>query len=302
MEKVRSILEKYKYHIVGFLVMATILIWLPIVGYGGSGLKAWFFDVGQGDAEFLDFFDGNQVLIDGGPNGDILQKLGKAMPFYDKSIDLVILTHPHKDHIFGLIEVLKRYDVDKIILPNVDFKSSFYDEFLKEAKSDNVVFEYFDEGDVVKIGDFAELDFLSPKSKDGDGYGFDEDAESFGLDGQQLNDESLVFKLVFGDGSVLFTGDSGVDVEGRIVSEKYDLRADVLKVGHHGSRYSSSEDFLRLVDPKYAVIEVGANNRYGHPAEQTLSRLSNIGTRILRTDTDGDILFYTDGKNIILEE
>lgn len=298
----KDFLIKNKYYCLLVLAMAAILVWLPIFIYdkNNSGLRAWFFDVGQGDAEFLDFAGGNQILIDGGPDDKILQKLGKAMPFYDKSIDLIILTHPHKDHVFGLIEVLKRYKVGKIILPKVDFESPFYNEFLSEVKNKDVVLEYLGEGDVVKIGDFAELDFLSPKYENGNykNTEFNDNAESFGSNGQQLNNKSLVFKLIFGNNSFLFTGDAGVDIEKEIMAEKYNLESDILKVGHHGSKYSSSEDFLKSVDPKYAVIEVGKNNRYGHPAERTLADISSIGAKILRTDLDSDAVFESDGNLI----
>ena len=301
MIKINIIIKKYRYHFIGFLTMAAILIWLPIISYGNDGLKAWFFDVGQGDAEFLDFFDGTQILIDGGPDGSVLQKLGKAMPFYDKNIDLVVLTHPHKDHVFGLVEVLKRYKVRKIILPKVDFESPFYREFLNEAKSKNISLEYLSEGDFIRIGDFAELDFINPSA----GSKLDRDIfysknESFGLSGQQLNDTSLVFKLVFGGISALFTGDAGFDVEDNILLQKYNLKADILKVGHHGSKYSSSEDFLKLINPKHAVIEVGKNNKYGHPTEKTINSILNIGAKILRTDVNGDILFKSNGSDMVL--
>lgn len=303
--KAMNIIKKHKYYVLSFLATVMMLVWLPIFSQSyNHGLAMFFFDVGQGDAEFLDFFDGNQILIDGGPDGSILQKLGAAMQFYDKSIDIVVLTHPHKDHIFGLIEVLKRYEVGKIILPRIDFDSPFYDEFLDEAESRNIAMEYLGRGDVISIGDFAVLDFLSPESKNGDerDFGFGDDAESFGLNGEQLNNKSLVFKLIFGNNSVLFTGDAGVEIENEIISSRYDLRSDILKVGHHGSRYSSSEDFLKSVDPQYAIIEVGKDNRYGHPAERTTESISIIGAKILRTDLDGDVIFGSDGGLIFLKK
>lgn len=294
----KNFLIKHKYYYLLFLMVGAVLIWLPVVGYGKSeGVKVWFFDVGQGDAQFLDFADGSQILIDGGPDGKILQGLGKAMPFYDRDIDLMILTHPHKDHIFGLIEVLKRYKVGKIVLPEVDFDSAFYKEFLEIAREKNISLEYLAGGDEIKIGEFAEFDFLSPSKNDGN-KNFTTENESFGAKGQDLNDSSLVAKFIYGENSILFTGDAGEDIEKEILAEGYNIKADILKVGHHGSKYSGSEEFLKAVSPEYAVIQVGADNKYGHPTEQTLSRLAAIGARVLRNDLNGDILFTINNKQI----
>lgn len=304
----KNFLIKNKYYCLLFLVVTAVLIWSLVVARGGGqGLKIWFFDVGQGDAQFLDFADGNQILIDGGPDGKILQGLGKAMPFYDRDIDLMILTHPHKDHIFGLIEVLKRYKVGKIILPKVDFDSAFYKEFFEIVREKDIVLEYLGSGDEIKIGDFAEFDFLSPEIQGSllisSGHNkFSADNESFGAKGQDLNDLSLVAKFIYGENSILFTGDAGGNIEKEILAEGYNIKADILKVGHHGSKYSSSEEFLKAVSPKYAVIQVGEGNKYGHPTEQALSRLATIGAKVLRNDLNSDILFTINGREIKIYE
>lgn len=296
----KNFLIKNKYYFLLGLIVMAVLVWLPILVYGqNSGLRVWFFDVGQGDAQFLDFADGNQILIDGGPDRKILQGLGKAMSFYDRSIDLMILTHPHKDHVFGLIEVLKIYKVGKIFLSKVSFDSSFYKEFLAIAREKNIPLEYLSDGDEIKIGEFAEFDFLSPQKND-ENKNFIAENESFGAKGQNLNDSSLVSKFIYGNNTILFTGDAGINIEEMILSQGHNIKSDILKVGHHGSKYSSSEEFLKAVNPDYAVIEVGKNNKYGHPAEQTLNRISNIGAKILRTDIDGDSLFESDGNNLKL--
>lgn len=303
---IKNFLIKYRYYCLLFLIVAAVLVWLPTLVYGqNQGVKVWFLDVGQGDAQFLDFADGNQVLIDGGPNGKILQGLGKAMPFYDRDIDLMILTHPHKDHIFGLIEVLKRYKVEKIILSEVGFETSFYREFLAIAREKNIPLEYLGDGDEIKIGEFVEFDFLSPQKID-ENKNFTAENESFGAKGQGLNDSSLVSKFIYGNNAILFTGDAGVNIEKQIMAKGYNIKSDILKVGHHGSKYSSSEEFLRAVSPEYAVIQSGAENKYGHPTEQTLSRLAAIGlpaqagAKILRNDLNGDILFESNGDNFKL--
>lgn len=297
-----SLFQRYRYYILLSLVVAVVLIWSPVVVLGSNpGIKVWFLDVGQGDAIFLDFADGNQVLIDGGPGREILQRLGGAMPFYDRHIDLVILTHPHKDHIFGLIEVVKMYRVDKIILPSIDFESSFYDEFLRLAESKNIILEYAQEGDVLRIGEYARFDFLSGPKNQTKSNSFSSEFESFGEKGMTLNDSSLVSKFVFGKTSFLFMADAGFEIEEGLV-DKYDIDADVLKVGHHGSKYSTSEIFLKEVAPGYSVVQVGEGNRYGHPTQQTLSRLNAINTKILRNDLDGNVLFVSDGADLRLKK
>lgn len=296
-----NFIKKYKFYALFLLLVVAILIWSPIVVFGfNSGVKVWFFDVGQGDAEFLDFADGNQVLIDGGPDVEILQRLGKAMPFYDKSIDLIILTHPHKDHVFGLIEVLNRYDVERVIMPKINFKSSFYKEFMNIIKLKNISVDYLSSGDSLEIGDYSRFDFISPDSNGAKEDEFGMETESFGSKGQDLNDVSLVSKFIYGNIAILFTGDAGVDIESNIIRKGYNLKSDILKVGHHGSKYSSSEEFLKSVNPDYAIIQSGAGNRYGHPTQQTLSRLSDIGAKIFRNDLNGDIVFESDGNLIFL--
>lgn len=295
----QNFLIRHRYYYLLLLVVAVVLVWSPVVARGESyGLKVWFFDVGQGDAQFLDFSDGNQILVDGGPDGKALQGLGKAMPFYDRDIDIMILTHPHKDHIFGLIEVLKRYKVGKIILPEVDFESAFYKEFLQIAREKNIPLGYLGDGDEIKIGEFAEFDFLSPRKNDNN-KNFTVENESFGAKGQDLNDSSLVSKFIYGDNVILFMGDAGENIEKEILVKGHNIKADILKVGHHGSKYSSSEEFLKAVSPEYAVIQAGEDNKYGHPTEQTLERLSAIGSKILRNDLDGDILFQLSGYQVI---
>lgn len=286
----------YKYHVLFSLLLVVILVWTPIVSQGfNDGLRVSFLDVGQGDAIFLDFSDGRQILIDGGPDNKILQKLGKSMAFNDRYIDVIILTHPHKDHVFGLIEVLKRYEVGKVVFPKVDFESVFYKEFLDVIKSKNISIDYAKEGDVLRIGDYAQIEFLSGPSTNKSA--FVSEAESFGEKGQNLNDSSLVSRLVFGKTTILFMADAGTDVEEKIIN-KYNIKSNVLKVGHHGSKYSSSEELLEEVAPTFAIIQVGQKNRYGHPAQQTLSNLEKYSSQILRNDLMGDIIFESDGNLI----
>lgn len=237
----------------------------------------WVFDVGQGDAIFIDAPDA-QVLIDGGPSDEVLEKLSAVMPFWDRTIDLVVLTHPHEDHVRGLTDVLERYDVGEVWVDGQRYNSEVFDYFesLSQGISKIVV-----AGESISLGNGAELEVVWP---------FEE------YQGQQIddpNDGSIVTLLTYGEGNMLFTGDVGVEEEEQFMSSL--SHVDVLKVGHHGSRTSTGISLLGTITPDYAVISVGADNDYGHPHEIVLDRLEEIVSTILRTDLDDNIRVILDG-------
>lgn len=242
-------------------------------------LKVVFFDVGQGDSIFIETREGHQVLIDGGPGNDVLENLEKYMSPIDKNIDLVILTHPDKDHLAGLVSVLKTYEVDSVAWTGMGADSALFDEFEELLKEETVII--VDALDKIFVGDVV-LDCYNPLSEEKDS-----------------NDNSLVFKLTHGDSKFLLTGDLSSVGEGRLM-ENFDLESNVLKVGHHGSNNSTSVDFLEAVSPDCAVISVGKNS-YGHPAERVLELLKENKVRILRTDTEGDIVFRSNKEGLFLE-
>ena len=271
------------------LAFANWLAWGYVLE--GSGLKVTFFDVGQGDAIFIETPQGHQILIDGGPARQLAaDKIGKALPFWDKSLDLVILTHPDADHITGLVGVLERYDVENVLWTGVttdtNIFASWKDALEKYSKPDfereKVGLYLARAGQKIFWGKDpnAFMEILYPESQT-----LNEKKSGFG---GATNDTSIVSKLVFGSHSLLFTGDITKAVEQKLVSQGVNLRADVLKVPHHGSKYSSSEAFLAAVLPSTAVIQVGSKNSYGHPTEEVLSRLGNIP--VLRTDEKSDIV------------
>ena len=248
-------------------------------------LKVYFFNVGQGDSIFIETPNGNQVLIDGGPDNAVLQKLGETMPFYDKDIDVVVLTHSDADHVTGLIEVLDRYEVENIIYSNVVRVSSLYGAWQEAvAKEESNIIDPV-AGKIIDIGNGVSLSISNPSES---------------LNGQvrdKTNDDSVVLMLKYGETEILLTGDIEAKTERRIILNGADLDSDILKVAHHGSKTSTIEEFLYEVSPQVAIIQVGAKNRYGHPTQEVLSRLENFGVKLYRTDVDGDIKIISDGKN-----
>ncbi|PIT89904.1 hypothetical protein COU23_01425 [Candidatus Kuenenbacteria bacterium CG10_big_fil_rev_8_21_14_0_10_36_11] len=243
-----------------------------------------FFDVGQGDAIFVNLAGNNEILIDGGPDNSVLYKLGRFMPLYDRSLELMILTHHHEDHLFGLIEVLKRYRVKKILM---------YCESAKENLTD-VLTEFFDliakeKAQILCAEDLTKLDLNSallimiyPKKNCAVCA-----ADPGG------NNSSLVFRLDIDQGEkILLTGDIEEKAEKEILATNAPgiLKSDILKVPHHGSETSLIEEFLAEVSPEKAVISVGQDNKFGHPSLRTIKRLERMGVEILRTDEMGDII------------
>jgi len=272
--------------ILGFLVSLNILIWIVVYNLSQpSHLKIFFFDVGQGDSIFIETPKRCQVLIDGGPDLTVLEKLSKEMPFYDKTIDLVILSHPEKDHLFGLLEVLKRYKVKNILWTGVINDTAEYREWEKliekEKDLSNAQIKIARSGQriILEKDPLILIDILYP---------FDNlEGKKF----KEVNDTSIVANLVFKDHSILFTGDISEKIEKKLIQESKLEKEDILKVAHHGSKTSTSEDFLEKIFPSIAVIQVG-ENKYGHPHPEVLARLKKFGIEILITKELGDIKFF----------
>ena len=272
----------------------TVAVWfLVLIPAGNKVLEINFFDVGQGDAILIQTPENKTMLIDGGPNNRVLEKLGKNLPPFHKQINVVILTHPHADHVLGLVEVLRRYEVELLILNGAELKTDIYSEFLKVAKEKNVKIIITKEDMAIHFSDNLEFDILSPLGANQ--VVFNKKSDSFGVGGNNVNDSSIVGKLMFKNFSIMFTGDATSKTEIRLLSDGYDLKSDVLKVGHHGSKYSSSIAFLNAVLPEAAIIEVGAKNRYGHPSPAALSRLKMFDIGVFRTDLNGDIKVLSNG-------
>lgn len=235
-----------------------------------------FFDVGQGDSALLTLADGKRILIDGGPDWSTLERLGKYMPFFDRRIDMLILSHPNSDHMVSFPEVLRRYSVGALVTAGTMYDSGVYIATLSGATLHGVPVVIMHAGQKISLGADT-LEAIWPPAVMPSG--FDKDA----------NNESLVIRFTHAGKRVLFTGDMESIVEKTLVEAKADLTADILKVPHHGSKFSSTLEFLRAVAPTIAVISAAEDNSYGHPHPDVLARLTAIGADIKRTDELGDI-------------
>jgi len=277
--------KKYiKLYFLLLLLIINVIIFYSLYYVSGQGVTVAFFDVGQGDAIFIKAPGGVQVLVDGGANSQVLRELGKIMPFYDRSIDVVLATHADQDHIGGLVEVLKRFKVDLFIRSNATSSSVVYLELENLIKEKRIKEEVIMSPEILSLGSGAELDILFP-TQDTAGW--------------ETNDASIVSRLIYGTNSFLLTGDSPQLIEKYLVG-KYGnfLDSDVLKVGHHGSKNSSAELFVGTVSPTYSVISAGLNNRYGHPSPEALVILKQFSSQILETMGKGMVVFKSDGTNI----
>ena len=246
---------------------------------GENVLEVTFLDVGQGDSILIQNNDKN-MLIDAGNNEDGMKLVNYFNDLNISDFDYVVGTHPHEDHIGGLDDVINNFNVDKVLLPDVTTTSNTFVSLLDAIQNKNLAIDIPKIGDTFKLGD-AIIKVIYT-----------------GNDEKDLNNSSIVLKLIYGHNSFLFTGDATKSVEKIIMDD--DIDCDVLKVGHHGSSYSSSINFLRAVNPKYAIISVGNDNSYGHPHNITINNLKSLGVKVYRTDKLGSIKVTSDGNNIYI--
>lgn len=269
--------------IVGVLCVIFVLV------YGIENEKilgVYVLDIGQGDATYIRTPAGNDMLIDGGPSQRVLEELASVMPWYDRTIDVVLATHPDKDHIGGLPHVLERYRVGVYIEPGIESENMIDDEVRRILDEKNIETITARRGMRVNFGDGAYFDILYP------------DKDVSGL--KDTNDASIVGRIQYGSTSIMFTGDASTRVEKNLVSVYgRALDSDILKVGHHGSNTSTDKSFVEVISPDVAVISVGKNNRYGHPKQAVLDTLEQFQVKTLRTDEEGTIMFVSDGKEFV---
>jgi len=259
-----------------YLIISLALLGLFLVSFfynkQPSKLEIIFLDVGQGDAGLIKVPGGSVILIDGGPDNSILNQLGTNLNFSKRQIDYIIVSHFHDDHVAGLIEVLNRYQVKRIIYQSNSPTSQIWELFLTTAENKNIPLISLDQAMQIKFQEDCFLNLLNPES----------------LNILEDNNNSLLTKLDCLGIKVLFTGDNSYKVEKALLNSNWDIEADILKVSHHGSKTASSEVFLERVNPRLAVISVGIDNRFNHPSPEIMGRLSGLNIEIWRTDQQGD--------------
>lgn len=263
--------------------------------FNDSKLHLVFCNVGQGDAIFIKTPNGDDILIDGGPDESVLNCLSNHMPFWDKTIEVMVLTHPHADHLTGLISVLKRYEVIYYFTENVKNDTLVYKRLQDILAEKKTTAKFTFSGDRIDFSDKTSLSTIWPEKEWVNNQTL-QDSKNLENDNISLdvNGFSVIQLLSYGDFKALLTGDAGVLIEDRIAKLTGDV--DVLKVPHHGSKTGMSDYFLTYINPSLAVISVGAKNRYGHPSKVILDLLQKHNINFLRTDVNGEVEIVTDGK------
>lgn len=273
--------------LVGFVVL-NVFLWQNVFEWSEDDLEVYFFDIGQGDAIYFRTPDGQDVIVDGGPNSIVATKLGERMPFYDKKIELMILTHPDADHVTGLVDVLEQFEVEQILYTGLEKDTAVFKKWKKLIEEKGVPMIIALAGQRVVFDDDVFMEIYHPSEN------------LSGQEAEDANATSITGKLIFRENEFMLTGDIDQAVESDIMSEVgwEGLGADVLKVAHHGSKNSSDLEFLKAVSPDYAIIQSGKKNTYGHPHEDTLESLEVVGAEVWRNDEDGDVRCVGDGVEI----
>jgi competence protein ComEC len=274
--------------LIGGLAIVLILVWIAVLDQPDGRLHVVFFDVGQGDAIFVQSPAGQQILVDGGPDPTILlARLGEQMPFWDRSLDLVVLTHPDDDHLTGLVPVLERYRVGQVFDVGHACNSPTCAKWQELLAGKGIPVLDSRAGTHVVLDGGVELTVLHPGHKLVEGT----EADS--------NNNSIVIRLIMGEFSALMPGDVEAVVERKLLHSGQQLVSTLLKVPHHGSDTSSTPAFLEAVSPQLAVVSVGQDNRFGHPSSEVLARLRPY--TVLRTDEQGNVEVITDGQRLWVE-
>lgn len=272
--------------VLNYLIFVLIFVLFISINYifdkKNNNFSVHFLDVGQGDSIYVR--EKNiDIIIDAGPGDNVLTELGKYMPFYDRKIEYIILSHPHEDHVGGMVEILRRYEVGEIILTDKTHTSSEYIEFLNLIKEKNIKTTLANNIDNIKINEKINVDFFWPKNS---------------TDNLSLNDSSIVCKLNYFNLSIMFTGDAENTVLNNIASKYTNaLQSEILKIPHHGSKTSNTSKFIEYVNPEFAIISAGKKNRFNHPSQETLEVLDKYKIKILGTYEFGTISFVSDGLN-----
>ncbi|ATD57238.1 MBL fold protein [Clostridium chauvoei] len=264
-----------------FLILLISFFGIPVISQAKvqDNLVVNYIDVGQGDSELIQV-SGKNILIDAGNNDDLAYNYLKSKGV--KHLDYVITTHPHSDHIGGMAKIINEFDIGTFYAPKVSTTTKVFEGMINSLNNKGIKITVPKVGEKLNIGNATTFEFLAPNSSE---Y-------------KNLNNYSIVTKLKYGNTSFIFTGDAERLSEREILNKQLDISADVLKLGHHGSRTSTSTKFLDAVNPKYAVVSAGEGNDYGHPNNETIEKLNKRNIEILRTDKSGTIIAISDGNKI----
>lgn len=284
------------YKILLILGIIAVLVAIPafwLTFSAATDLEVVFLDVGQGDSILIKTPFGQNILIDGGPDDITIKRLSENLAWWDRRIDLMILSHPHSDHVGGLIDVINRYKVAKIIYTGVVHNSPDYLFWLEKIRDrrqggagSKIPLTIIDRPQTIKLGEDLELQIIYPFKS------------LLAKEVDNLNSSSLAVKLVYGKTKFLFLGDAEVEVEKELLESGINLSANVLKASHHGSDTSNSQEFLNVVNPEIVVIPVGEDNDFGHPSRRVIKRLERIGAEVFRTDVDGTVKIISNGNDL----
>ena len=278
------VIVRLKITIGAALVLLSLVFLYTSLGFSKpSNLKIDFLDVGQGDAILVTSPSGVQMLVDAGRNTSVLRALGSIMSFSDRDIDVIVATHPDADHIGGFPGILDRFEVSSFVGSNSDADKEVFRYFSRKIDEEGMQLIEAERGLLIDLGGGVFAQVLFP----------------YAGTIIKSNNSSIILKIIYGDTSILLTGDAGVGVEEYLVNKEGSLlESDVLKLGHHGSKTSTSEKFLEIVQPVMSIISAGKKNSYGHPHQDVLNKLLVAGVSFLGTYKEGTISILSDGQNI----
>ena len=280
--------KNFKWYFLLFLIIFSLLLWSVILREDKKGVLTFVvLDVGQGDALFIESPTGKQVIVDGGPNKALMREVSKVIPWYDRDVDMIVVTNPDRDHYEGFISLLKKYKVGALLEPGTFNENPAFAVLENEIKNKGVQKLLARSGQTIDLGGGAYLEILFP----------DRD-----VSGLSPNDGSIVMRLVYGETSVLLQGDSTSRIEEYLLNTaSTTLDSTILKAGHHGSRTSNIESYVKAVSPLWTVISSGQDNSYGHPHKEVLDTMKNLGVPTLNTCNNGALFFESDGKIFTLK-
>ncbi len=277
------------------IVLLVALIFHELQIQNNTTTTVAFLDIGQGDATYISFTNGDDMLIDCARGAQVLDALGRVMSVFDHTISYLVITHPDADHYGGCIDVLSRFDVQTIIMTGVAKNDALYQSFVNFVEHEGATIRIIDAVQSMQIGD-SQVTYLYPD------HNVVKEPFVPGTDQFESNNTSIVMRLSAGNTEILFTGDAEKELEQYLVDTYADqLNVDILKVGHHGSKTSSIDAFLQATSPEEAIVSVGKDNSYGHPAPSVIKRVKKYGAEVWQTTDEGDILISIDKDSYDIE-